>query len=126
MDDSIFDRKAALQLVDGRLDLLVELSQTFLDHYRALLTPLDTALKQGDAVAVAHAAHDLKGALGFFGPTAAAAAATQLHQLAMVGDPRQMEHGYQTLLAHLRGLVSCLTELVDTDGKGASLGGSQG
>ena len=112
VDDSVFDRNAALAVVDGRWDILVEIAQTFLDHYPALLAPLEKAVKRSDIVGVANAAHDLKGSLSFFGPTSAAARASELEQMAAEGRPDAIDQAHVALQKDVNDLASALTQLV--------------
>jgi len=112
-DGPVFDRDAALEVVDGRLDILVELAETFLKHYPTLLSPLDDAVKQANRAAVVNAAHDLRGSLAFFGPTSAAAAAGQLEHMAThEGGLEGIERAHETLQGHMNGFVSCLRQFV--------------
>ena len=61
-----FDLSEALRRVDGDRELLGELAGIFLDSCPTYLANIQQALQQGDAQALAFAAHALKGSVGNF------------------------------------------------------------
>ena len=109
---SVFDRDAALEMVEGRLDILLELANVFLDYYPKLLLPLDEAVNRADPEALAHAAHDLKGSVSFFGPTSAATAAAELERVAARSDFDAAARLHVVLRKHVEDLVAALRQLV--------------
>lgn len=117
MDDDgrAFDRPAALEMVEGNLDILVDLAKVFLDYYPKLLLPLDEAISKHDTEALAGAAHDLKGAVGFFGPTSAASTAIELEQVAHVADIEAARKIKDTLREQVENLATELRQLVDSN-----------
>ena len=112
-DEPVFDRQAALELVDGHLTMLVELAETFLAHYTQLTSPISDAVKQRNANTLGCAAHDLKGTLGYFCAESTFQAATNLEKLAGEGNWEGIDQAYQTLQRRLDRLVLALRQLVD-------------
>jgi HPt (histidine-containing phosphotransfer) domain-containing protein len=108
---SAFDRAAALELVDGRRDVLAELAQTFLEHYPTLLQAVEDAVERFDGGAAAKAAHDLQGALAFFGPTRAGENAAELERRADAADLPGMGRSRRALRQSIKELVAGLRQL---------------
>jgi HPt (histidine-containing phosphotransfer) domain-containing protein len=102
----------ALARVDGDRQLLGELAALFLDTYPSLLTTLEAALAHGDAKAVQHAAHTLKGAVGNFGAQSAFAAALALEQLGRQGNLSGSDIAFACLRDELARLQPALAALV--------------
>ena len=111
-DGSVFDRDAALEKVEGNFDILVDLAKVFLDYYPKLLLPLKEAIEKADAEALAGAAHDVKGAVGFFGPTRAATAAVELERIASQADFEAASQVHATLRKNVEDLAEALRQLV--------------
>ena len=109
---SVFDRDAALEMVEGRLDILIDLAKVFLDYYPKLLLPLDEAVNRADPEALAHAAHDLKGAVSFFGPTSAVATAADLERVAAEADFDAAGRLHVILRKQMEDLAASLRQLV--------------
>ena len=63
-------------------------------------------------MALAGAAHDLKGTLSFFGPTSAGAAAVSLQKLAPRAGLSEIQHAYEVLQRHVSGLGESLRQLM--------------
>lgn len=59
-------RDELLSTFDGDTEFVRELVLTFLDRVPVLLGAIESGLNAGDRAAVSHAAHDLKGVLGYF------------------------------------------------------------
>ncbi|MCX6622413.1 MAG: Hpt domain-containing protein [Acidobacteria bacterium] len=72
------DREEALDRVGGDLELLQEVAALFLEEYPVLLDHIRQAIGAGDALALEHSAHSLKGSVGNFGAKSAHEAAFQL------------------------------------------------
>jgi len=62
----IFNRDTVLEGLGGDLELYGEIARLFLAHYPEELDALREALAAGDAHALHHAAHSLKGAVSNF------------------------------------------------------------
>jgi HPt (histidine-containing phosphotransfer) domain-containing protein len=58
-----FDESDLLDRLDGDVELLVDLAQTFVDQHGAQLAGLRASLDQGDLVTLGKRAHGLKGGL---------------------------------------------------------------
>ncbi len=112
-DEPVFDRQAALELVDGHLTMLVELAETFLAHHTQLTSPISDALRRRNANTLRHAVHDLKGTLGYFCAQSTFEAATNLEKMAGEGNWDSIDQAYQTLQRRLDRLVLALRQLVD-------------
>ncbi|MCC7498364.1 MAG: Hpt domain-containing protein [Bryobacterales bacterium] len=80
------DREAALDRVGGDLELLQEVAALFLEEYPALLSHIREAVVAGDALALEHSAHSLKGSVSNFGAESAHEAAFQLELAGKTGD----------------------------------------
>lgn len=62
----VFDRNTILDGLGGDLELYGEIARLFLAHYQEELDALRKALAAGNAQALHHAAHSLKGAVSNF------------------------------------------------------------
>ncbi len=83
----VFDKEAALQIVDGDKELMCEVIEIFLNkEYQPLMTKIREAVEQGDAESLNRAAHSLKGAASSLGAKATAAAAYHLESIAEADD----------------------------------------
>ncbi len=86
-DGPAFDKAAALQIVEGDQELLLEIIDIFLNtECPPLMSQIRTAIEQGDAESVHHAAHSLKGAVSNLGASVAVAAALQLESIGREND----------------------------------------
>ncbi len=82
----IFRRHEVLERLEGDEDLLRELVDIFLTQSRVQLEELTAALALGDAAAIRHQAHSLKGAAAGLGAEALSHRAAQLEQAGREGD----------------------------------------
>jgi two-component system, sensor histidine kinase and response regulator len=82
------DLQAALNLIDGDQDLLLELIVTFLEDYPKSVAELHDAITTGDAPQMAQVAHSLKGAIASF---AAHAAHTLAYELECRGRQGELD-----------------------------------
>lgn len=82
----ILDKAALLDRVGDDPAFLREVTRVYLDGRPKLLCHLRAALAEGDAAALARAAHALKGCLANLGGQAACQAALRLEHLARQGD----------------------------------------
>lgn len=108
------DREALLDRVGGDFELLQEVAALFLDEYPALVNHIRDAITSGDAVALEHSAHSLKGSISNFGAKPAHEAAFQLELAGKTGDlsraPERLAR-LESSLDHLRtALVSLCQE----------------
>ena len=108
-----FDRTVALGRVGGDEDLLRELIGDYLRESPGWRDDLRRAAAAGDAGGLHRAAHTIKGALGYFGADAAAAAADRIQTRGRAGDAAaaaadlpELEHHLDRLAAALRAFVS--------------------
>jgi two-component system, sensor histidine kinase and response regulator len=82
------DLPAALGIVDGDRDLLLDLIVTFLEDYPKSVAALESAIRTGDTQRMAHVAHSLKGSVVTFG---AKTASTLAHRLETMGRQAELE-----------------------------------
>ena len=80
------DRDAALERLGGDEELFAEVAALFLADAPRMVEDIRRAAETGDPVTLQRAAHTLKGAAGYVGGVAAAAAAKQVEELAAAGE----------------------------------------
>ncbi|MBI4865207.1 MAG: response regulator [Candidatus Riflebacteria bacterium] len=104
-----FDLAAALEGVEGDGELLQVLARSLLDRAEELVSALRRAVDEQDRVALARAAHKLRGSVTSFGVPGLAAKALRLEQLGAEGELadasvlcRALEDGMQALCDALR------------------------
>lgn len=83
---SIIDERDLLERVGGDLEFLNEIATMFLDECPRMLQEIRTACVRGDAEALQHAAHTLKGCVANFGAGPAREAALKLEMIGRAGD----------------------------------------
>jgi HPt (histidine-containing phosphotransfer) domain-containing protein len=105
------DREAALDRVGGDLELLQEVAALFLEEYPVLLGHIRQAVQAGDALALEHSAHSLKGSIGNFGARSAHEAAFQLELAGKTQNLTQAPERLARLEQSLVSLRSALQEL---------------
>jgi two-component system, sensor histidine kinase and response regulator len=81
-----FDLNAALERVDGDRALLQEIARLFEEECPKLMAEIHVALEKGDASALEHQAHTLKGSSANLGAHGTSHAAAELEQSARAGD----------------------------------------
>lgn len=86
LQPSVFDRKAALERVEGDSELLREMATVFLDNCDAMLNDLRRAHASGDARGLERAAHALKGCLANLAANEACQSAANLERLSREKD----------------------------------------
>ena len=96
------NRSVALERVGGDEDLLREIAGLFLEDYPNLMTQIQQAVGNSDALALERAAHSLKGSLSNFGSDAAYQAAFDLEQL---GRFKTLDKAVKAL-AHLEDVMN--------------------
>jgi signal transduction histidine kinase/DNA-binding response OmpR family regulator len=106
--DVPFDRAAALAQLGDDPDLLYELADLFLKDYPRRLQDLRESVAQGDAKALAAAAHALKGAVGNFGARHAFEACWRLE---LMGRERSLEDSTAALETSEKALAQLVEEL---------------
>jgi CheY-like chemotaxis protein/HPt (histidine-containing phosphotransfer) domain-containing protein/two-component sensor histidine kinase len=82
----VLDRVELLARVDGDRALLAEIVRLFVEERPALIESMEQALRDGDARALAQAAHKAKGAFGSLSAPLAQQAAVELELLARHGE----------------------------------------
>ena len=85
----VLDRAALLERLEGDAELLAEIVGVFLEDCPRLVASIREAVARGDARLLERAAHTLKGSVGNFGVSAAAAAALRLEQMGRQGELAQ-------------------------------------
>ena len=84
--DAVFDPEAALELVDGDRELLVDIIDLLLEQAPQSLSEIREAISHRNGQDLDRAAHKLKGSLGNFGKKAAYAQALRLEEMGREGD----------------------------------------
>jgi HPt (histidine-containing phosphotransfer) domain-containing protein len=84
--EEVFDKAAALDRVDGDVELLAELAGLFLEDCPSLLQQIQEAVAASDSKKLAQAAHTLKGSVGNFCAKPATEAALRLEMMGRSGD----------------------------------------
>jgi two-component system sensor histidine kinase/response regulator len=107
------DWEVALQIVEGRRQLLRELVQIFLDDHSRMLAQIDQAIATDDGKNLQVHAHGMKGCLRYFGDTEAVELAKQLEGLGgnndLAGAPglsAQLADAVQRLLPTMQEFAS--------------------
>ena len=106
-----FDLAAALQRVEGDVELLAELADMFLEEHGSLCDQISEAIEQCDSEAVTRAAHSLKGSVGNFNARGAFEAALSIETAGRSGDLSQAPRYFDALQAELARLVPALQQL---------------
>jgi signal transduction histidine kinase/CheY-like chemotaxis protein len=107
----VFNRRAALNRVDGDAQLLAEMVAIFQEEGPRQLATLREALATGDQELLQRTAHSLKGALSSLDATAAANCARDLEQLARAGDLEAAAQQLAELQQALLKLEAALLEI---------------
>jgi two-component system sensor histidine kinase/response regulator len=106
------DRGALLADFGGRMDLLKDVVDVFLEDAPSILARLKEALQNNNAVDVAAAAHALKGSVGLFSQGDAYECARRLEQLGRSGDLTGGEAVGEELAASVSRLTTELRALI--------------
>ena len=109
-DEPVVDWDEALGRLGGDRELLRELSGTFLDQAPRWMAAIREAIDSGDAAGVRAAAHPLKGSLGTFAATPAAAAAQWLETMGRDGDLTNGRDALAMLEREMARLTPALTD----------------
>ena len=86
MDTSVFDLSKALDRVEGDLELLQEMADLFLEECPHMVEEIGGAIAAGDAQALQHAAHTLKGSVSNFAADKATEASFALEKMGRQQD----------------------------------------
>jgi len=108
----VLDRAAALQQVEGDMELLSDLVRVFLGEWPRRAGDLRRALEDVDAGALARAAHSLKGSVGNFAARRAWEAADRLERMAQRGDLKSAAGACAALEAEIERLNPALAGLM--------------
>ena len=109
--DSVIDRSAMLEQVDGDPELLSELVILFLETYPVLLEDLRRAIQDQASSRVRDAAHNLRGAVSNFQVTTAVDLAQSLELMGRDGDLKGAEARFTRLEAEMRRIEGALAAL---------------
>lgn len=99
---SLVNWDKALEIVQDDYDLLVDITQAFLEEMPKMLNELNAALAENDGPAFQRAAHTLKGSLRYFGANEAFELA---YELECIGSDRRFDDAFN-LLAEMKSLLS--------------------
>ncbi|HMF16662.1 MAG TPA: response regulator, partial [Gemmataceae bacterium] len=109
------DRDALVAMVEGDMSLLSDMVETFVNEYPALENAVRVAVAAGDATAIRHAAHALKGAVSIFSVQPAYEKAQQLETMGRTNDVGQSAEAFAALEAIMgpvmRELPSMLVQI---------------
>ncbi len=107
--EQIMDINAAMEQVDGDMDLFREIASLFRDNSPALMGEIREAIGRGDGEALEHAAHTLKGSVGNFAAMVAYDAALRLEMIGRSGDLSEADRALEVLDGALRDLNDALS-----------------
>jgi two-component system sensor histidine kinase/response regulator len=85
-DPAVFDRRTALDRVNGEEELLNEVIELFLSDAPGRLAEIRVGLEHADSKSVEIAAHSLKGAAGYIGAERVSSQALKVEELARHGE----------------------------------------
>ena len=105
-------RSAMLDHLGGDLALATELAQIFLEDRSAMAASIEHAIAARDGEGLRIAAHTLKGAVGNFGATTAAAAALRLEKVGASGAWKEAAGAWEALNREMAALDALLHSLV--------------
>lgn len=105
----LFDREAALERVEGDLELFFELIDMFWESSAAEVAGIEEALKSEDARLVGSRAHAIKSALGNLGATTCFDLAFDLEKTGKSGDLSMVP----ALLSRLRSEIDAFKREVE-------------
>ncbi len=110
-DSKVLDREELLERLGGDQDFLQEIAGLFLEDCPKLLADIHSAVSTGNARALEHAAHTLKGSVANFGAEAARQAAFRLEILGREGDLKPAGDAYSTLEQEIERFTEALGNL---------------
>ena len=110
-EPAAFDRDAALERMDGDVELMKELVGLFLDECPQRMAEIREALTRRDATKLRQAAHTLKGSVGNFGAREAFEGARRLETIAQEQDWEHAEEAWAALEAAIDRLKPAMAEV---------------
>jgi len=111
-DNDVWDRNAALAVLEHDLALLRDLATAFIDEGQTNLETLKQAMAAGDLNKARIAAHTLKGAAGHFAASPAQTAAWRIESAARDGNVAEVNANWPTLEQEVRRLITALQTFV--------------
>jgi two-component system, sensor histidine kinase and response regulator len=103
-----WDKRTALERLDGDEKLLDEVIQIFLEETPKLLADLERGLAEGNPEQVERTAHTLKGELGYLGLSAASEKAKDLEQM---GRRAELQTAPEVVSALQREITAAAVEM---------------
>ncbi|MBW2343859.1 MAG: Hpt domain-containing protein [Deltaproteobacteria bacterium] len=113
--EQVFDMTEALENVGGDMDLLKEIIEIFLEDYPNQMNQIREGILTGDAKAVEHAAHSLKGSVANFAAKRTYDAAYRLEVLGREGNLEEANEA----LGDLEKEIEAMKDGLDAAVKGA-------
>jgi CheY-like chemotaxis protein len=110
--NTVLDREALLESVEGDLEFLHNLVKRFLDYSPNLLLRIDEAYSERDGRTLEDAAHTLKGAVGSFRAARSFEAASRLEKIASEGNFPEVPEAIAKLKQELERLKPELNGLL--------------
>jgi CheY-like chemotaxis protein/HPt (histidine-containing phosphotransfer) domain-containing protein len=104
----VYDRAAALALIDGDEELFQELADIFVAGVPGYLHELDTSHASGDSARLMRAAHTLKGLFGTFAAAAGQTVAARLEQAVRDGEMATCGDLVAAVRAHTEALAATI------------------
>lgn len=105
------DRDALVELLDGKLELIVTIIDAFLDDCSDYMTAIRAAVEAEDADRLTRAAHGLKGATGSLRAGPARDAAGVLEEMGQTGNFAGADAALETLEREIDRLQEALRAL---------------
>ncbi len=104
----VFNLSAALEIVDGDIELFKEIANLFLESLPDYIARIQKAIADNDSDATEQAAHGLKGSVGNFGAKQAFEAAYGLEVMGKEGRLAKAEEALQNLEKELKALEAAI------------------
>jgi two-component system sensor histidine kinase/response regulator len=111
--EQVFDKTKAIENLGGDMDLLKEIIEIFLDDFPNQMKQIREGILAGDAEAVEHAAHSLKGSVANFAAKRAYDAAYRLEVLGREGNLGEANEALGDLEKEIEGLKDGLDAAVE-------------
>jgi two-component system sensor histidine kinase/response regulator len=113
--EQVFDMTEALENVGGDMDLLKEIIEIFLDDFPNQMKQIREGILAGDAKAVEHAAHSLKGSVANFAAKRAYDKAYCLEVLGREGNLGEANEAFGDLEKEIKEMKDALDAAVKGD-----------
>lgn len=113
--EQVFDKTKALENLGGDMDLLKEIIEIFLDDFPNQMKQIREGILEGDAEAVEHAAHSLKGSVANFAAKRAYDAAYRLEVLGREGNLGEANEALVNLEKEIEEMKDALDAAVKSD-----------